>query len=141
MTTAAKGNTVRVHYTGTLKDGSVFDSSTLNQRPPLEFTVGAGQMIPGFDKGVLGMAIGETRTLVLPPAEAYGERQEDRMIDVPISRMPAGYSPTVGDQLQMGHMPVTIAAITDEMVTLDANHSLAGKELTFEVTLVEIFGA
>ncbi len=134
-----KGDRIRVHYTGTLNDGSVFDSSVLNKRPPLEFKVGAGQMIPGFDKGVEGMAVGETKNLHLKPEEAYGIRREDMLITVSADRMPDSYTPTVGDQLQMGHYPVTVAEIkADGSVVLDANHSLAGKELNFEVTVVEI---
>ncbi|MCI7403803.1 MULTISPECIES: FKBP-type peptidyl-prolyl cis-trans isomerase [unclassified Pyramidobacter] len=137
--TVRKGDKIRVHYTGTLNDGSVFDSSVLNKRPPLEFTVGAGQMIAGFDKGVEGMAVGETKNLKLAPEEAYGRRRDDMLVTVEANRMPKGYTPHVGDQLQMGRCPVTVAAVKDDgSVTLDANHSLAGKELNFEVTVVEI---
>lgn len=137
--TAKKGDKVRVHYTGTLNDGSVFDSSVLNKRPPLEFKVGAGQMIAGFDKGVEGMAAGETKTLILPPEEAYGPRRDDMMVTIGAERLPAGYRPHVGDGLQMGPHPVVVAKVNDDgSVVLDANHSLAGKELRFEVTLVEI---
>ncbi len=134
-----KGDRVRVHYTGTLDDGTVFDSSVRNKRPPLEFKVGAGQMIAGFDKGILGMAVGETKKLHLKPEEAYGRRRVDMLISVSADRMPAGYTPQVGDQLQMGRYPVIVAEVKDDgSVVLDANHSLAGKELNFEVTLVEI---
>ncbi len=134
-----KGDRIRVHYTGTLNDGSVFDSSVLNKRPPLEFVVGAGQMIAGFDKGVIGMTIGEVKNLHLAPEEAYGVRRDDMLITVPADRMPAGYAPKVGDELMMGRHPVVVAEVkNDGSVVLDANHSLAGKELNFEVTLVEI---
>ncbi len=137
--TVKKGDKVRVHYTGTLNDGTVFDSSVQNKRPPLEFEVGAGQMIAGFDKGVIGLAVGETAQLKLPPEEAYGARRDDLLIPVPADRMPRGYTPTVGDKLQMGPHPVTVAEIKpDGSVVLDANHPLAGKELNFEVTVVEI---
>ena len=137
--TVKNGDKVRVHYTGTLNDGSVFDSSVLNKRPPLEFKVGAGQMITGFDKGVVGMAVGETQTLKLPPEEAYGPRRDDMMVTVAANRLPAGYKPNVGDGLQMGPHPVVVAKINDDgSIVLDANHSLAGKELNFEVTVVEI---
>ncbi|MDY3868383.1 MAG: peptidylprolyl isomerase [Pyramidobacter sp.] len=137
--TVKKGDKVRVHYTGTLNDGSVFDSSVLNKRPPLEFTVGAGQMIPGFDKGVEGMAVGEKKMLKLPPEEAYGQRRDDMMITIGAERLPAGYTPKVGDGLQMGPHPVVVAQVNEDgSIVLDANHSLAGKELNFEVTLVEI---
>lgn len=136
-----KGDHVRVHYTGTLADGTVFDSSA--GRDPLEFTVGAGQMIPGFDRGVEGMEVGEKRTLVLPPEDAYGERREDRIFKVSRDALPKGYEPTVGDQLGMQtrsgrRLPVTVAAIMDREVHLDGNHQLAGKELTFEVELVSV---
>ncbi len=137
--TVKNGDTVRVHYTGTLNDGTVFDSSIQNHRPPLEFKVGAGMMIPGFDKGVVGMAAGETRTLKLPPGEAYGEYREDLLITVGADRMPPGYTPRVGDELSMGRRPVTVKAVNgDGSVVLDANPRFAGKELNFEVTLVEI---
>jgi peptidylprolyl isomerase len=133
------GDRIRVHYTGTLNDGSVFDSSVLNKRPPLEFVVGAGQMIRGFDKGVVGMAVGETKKLKLSPEDAYGKRREDLLITVTPDRMPKGYTPAVGDKLQMGPYAVTVSQIRDDgTVILDANHSLAGKELNFEVTVVEI---
>lgn len=133
------GDRIRVHYTGTLNDGSVFDSSVLNKRPPLEFVVGAGQMIRGFDMGVVGMAVGETKKLKLSPEDAYGKRREDLLITVTPDRMPKGYTPAVGDKLQMGPYPVTVSQIRDDgTVILDANHSLAGKELNFEVTVVEI---
>lgn len=137
--TVKKGDKIRVHYTGTLNDGTVFDSSVQNKRPPLEFQVGAGQMISGFDKGVVGLAVGETAQLKLPPEEAYGLRRDDLLIPVTADRMPAGYHPSVGDKLQMGPHPVTVAEVkSDGSVVLDANHPLAGKELNFEVTLVEI---
>ena len=137
--TVKNGDKIRVHYTGTLNDGSMFDSSIKNNRPPLEFTVGAGQMIKGFDKGVVGMSVGETRTLKLQPEEAYGIRRDDMMIEVGADRMPKGYTPSVGDKLQMGPHTVTVAEVKEDgSVVLDANHFLAGKELNFEVTLVEI---
>ncbi len=138
MKEAAKGSKVRVHYTGTLRDGTVFDSSKLNNRPPLEFTVGAGQMIPGFDKGVEGMAIGETRILTLPPEEAYGPRREEMTLEITKDRLPKGYAPTVGDQLQMGPHQVRVTEVREGAVVVDANHPLAGKELIFEVTLKEV---
>jgi len=137
--TVRKGDKIRVHYTGTLNDGSVFDSSVLNKRPPLEFTVGAGQMIAGFDRGVEGMTVGETKMLKLAPEEAYGQRRDNMIVTVEAERMPKGYTPRVGDQLQMGRHPVTVTEIKgDGSVTLDANHFLAGKELNFEVTIMEI---
>ena len=137
--TVKNGDKIRVHYTGTLNSGKMFDSSIKNNRPPLEFTVGAGQMIKGFDKGVVGMAVGETRMLKLPPEEAYGVRRDDMMITVKPSQMPKNYTPTLGDKLMMGPHTVTVAKINEDgSVVLDANHFLAGQELNFEVTLVEI---
>ena len=137
--TVKNGDKIRVHYTGTLNNGEMFDSSIKNNRPPLEFTVGAGQMIKGFDKGVVGVAVGETRMLKLPPEEAYGVRRDDMMITVKPSQMPKNYTPTLGDKLMMGPHTVTVAKINEDgSVVLDANHFLAGQELNFEVTLVEI---
>lgn len=140
MSKATKGSKVSVHYTGTLEDGEVFDSSL--DREPLQFEVGAGQMIPGFDAAVEGMAVGEKKTVTLPPEEAYGERNDAMTQEVPRDRMPEGYTPSVGDQLQAGTpggaMIVTVTAVTDDTVTIDANHRLAGKTLIFEIELVEI---
>jgi peptidylprolyl isomerase len=138
---AEKGKKIRVHYTGTLSDGEVFDSS--RGRTPLEFTVGAGQMIPGFDSGVVGMKVGEERTLVLPPDQAYGSKRDDMVFTVSRDVMPKNYEPSVGDSLQMmtrggSPMSVTVASVGEDSVELDANHRLAGKELTFQVELVEI---
>lgn len=133
------GDSVRVHYTGTLADGSEFDSS--RGRDPLAFTAGAGQVVPGFDAAVLGMETGETKTVTIPAAQAYGEPDPEQQLVVPKAEVPDGV--TVGDQLQLG-MPnggavvVRVAEIEGEEVTLDANHELAGQDLTFEITLVEI---
>ncbi|MBL3540708.1 peptidylprolyl isomerase [Aminivibrio sp.] len=140
---AEKGKKIRVHYTGTLSDGEVFDSS--RGRSPLEFTVGAGQMIPGFDKGVVGMKVGEERTLVLSPDEAYGKKRDDMVFTVSRDVMPENYQPAVGDTLQMmsrggSSMSVTVTSVEEDSVELDANHRLAGKELTFKVELLEIVG-
>lgn len=140
MSKAVKGSKVSVHYTGKLENGEVFDSSL--EREPLQFEVGAGQMIPGFDAAVEGMEVGEKKTVSLPPAEAYGERREEMMQDVPRDRMPEGYTPSIGDQLQVGTpggaMIVTVAAVSEDTVTIDANPPLAGKTLIFEIELVEI---
>lgn len=139
--TAKKGDTVMVHYTGTLLDGTVFDSS--KGRSPLGFKVGAGQMIPGFDKAVEGMAVGETKTATLAPAEAYGESDPDYMITVPLTEVPEDITPELGMQLQLTDETgrptnVVITEITDQHIVLDANHDLAGKTLVFEITLVSI---
>ena len=139
MTAAKSGDTVRIHYTGTLNDGSVFDSS--QGREPLEFTLGAGQVIPGFDAAVDGMAVGDRKVAEIPADEAYGPRHDQAVQDVPRADIPAEIPLEVGLQLQMQSptgqvMPVTVTAITDDAVTLDANHMLAGKDLTFAIDLV-----
>ena len=141
MAQAKDGDKVQVHYTGKLDDGSVFDSSI--GRDPLEFTIGGGKMIPGFEKGVLGMAVGESKTIRIPANEAYGQRDEDRVIKIPRAQFPPNINPEVGQQLQLrepgGHaLMVTIAEVTDEMVTLDGNHPLAGQDLNFDLQLVQI---
>jgi peptidylprolyl isomerase len=130
-----------VHYTGKLEDGSVFDTSV--SRAPLGFTLGDGNMIKGFDTAVHGMAIGDKKTVTIPAAEAYGERREDMMIDVPVAQVPADIKPEIGMtlQLQGGNgqpMPVVVVNIDEEKITLDANHQLAGKDLIFEIELVKI---
>jgi peptidylprolyl isomerase len=135
------GDKVKVDYTGKLTNGDVFDSS--KGREPLAFTVGAGQMIQGFDKAVLGMKVSQTKTVTIPAAEAYGPRRDEMVIKVDKSQLPAGMNPKVGDQLGMRHsngskMPVTVTSVTDTTMTVDANHFLAGKDLIFEITLVEI---
>lgn len=132
---------VKVHYTGTLADGTIFDSS--RQRDPLEFTVGTGQVIKGFDEAVAEMAIGDKRTVTIPAAEAYGPRHDEMIFDVPPSQFAEGVVPKVGMQLQgqteEGAPPtiVTVIEVTEEKVTLDANHPLAGQDLTFEIELME----
>jgi peptidylprolyl isomerase len=140
MAQATKGNTVRIHYTGTLADGSQFDSST--GRDPLEFTLGDGMVIPGFDKAVDGMQIGESKTFDIPADEAYGERQEEMVMSVPRGEFPDHIDPQTGQQLQMQQgeqtFVVTVSEVSDEAVVLDANHPLAGEDLTFTVELVEI---
>ena len=138
---AKKGDRVKVHYTGKLKDGSVFDSSV--DREPLEFTVGDGNMIKGFDKAVEGLKKGETVTADIPSAEAYGERKSDMMVEVPKNEVPENIKPEVGQQLAVQQsngqsMPVVVAEVTEDKIILDANHPLAGKDLMFEIELVEI---
>ncbi len=138
---AEKGKRVKVHYTGTLTDGTVFDSSL--DREPLEFVLGAGQMIPGFDKGVEGMKVGEQKSLQLPPEEAYGKRNENLLFRVSPEFLPEGYAPQEGDMLQVTTekgfpMRVTVAEIAEEYLLLDGNHRLAGEELHFTVELVEV---
>lgn len=138
---AKEGDVVRVHYTGRLTDGTQFDSS--EGRDPLEFTVGAGQMIKGFDSGVLGMSVGEKKTLQIPPNEAYGERDDEAIIEFPSSNIPEDMKLESGMQLtlrnQFGQpIPVVVLEVKEDVVVMDANHMLAGKELVFDVELVEI---
>ncbi len=128
------GDQVSVHYTGTLDDGSQFDSSA--GREPLQFVVGSGQVISGFDEAVSGLAIGENRTVRMEAADAYGEHRDDLIVTVPASNAPEGL--TVGDQVAAGGQPATVVAVDEDTVTIDANHQLAGQALTFEVELVSI---
>ncbi len=137
---AKNGDMVRVHYTGRLADGQVFDSSEGGE--PLEFTVGEGQVIPGFDEGVRGMNVGEKKTVEIAPEDAYGERREQLVQAVPREGMNLEGEPEVGMNLSMqlpdgNQIPVAITEVTDTHVTLDANHPLAGQKLIFDVELVE----
>lgn len=141
MSGAKKGDSVKVHYTGKLHDGSVFDSS-LN-REPLEFEVGAGMMIAGFDKAVDGMNVGDKKTAKIPAAEAYGEKNREMIIEVPKAQLPPDLKPEVGQQLSMQQpngqaLPVVVSNVMEETVEIDANHPLAGKDLVFDIELVEI---
>jgi len=141
MSTASNGDNVKVHYTGKRPDGSIFDSS--EGREPLAFTLGQGSMIPGFEKGVLGMAVGDKKSVTFPAAEGYGERREELMIKVPLTQLPDDIKPEIGMTLSMSQpngqqVPVKITELTDTDITLDANHDLAGIELTFELDLVSI---
>ena len=138
---AKKGDKVKVHYHGRLVDGTTFDSS--NGREPLEFEVGSGVVIKGFDEGVTGMTVGDKKTISIPVDEAYGPRQEEMVIEFPITNFPPDIKPEVGMTLQMHgengeELPVVITAISEESVTLDANHPLAGQELVFDLELVDI---
>jgi FKBP-type peptidyl-prolyl cis-trans isomerase 2 len=141
MSKVKKGDTVRVHYTGKLTTGETFDSSA--GREPLEFEVGAGMMIKGFDDAVIDMIIGDKKTVNILPADAYGERNDQMVIDFPRSNFPDDMVPEVGMQLMMNNnagqqFPVTIMEVGEETVILDANHMLAGKELVFDIEMVEI---
>jgi len=134
-------NTIRVHYKGTLNDGETFDSS--EGREPLEFTVGAGQVIPGFDAAVLGMEVGQDKTFDIPADEAYGQTDERLLQKVERSQLPAELKPEPGMMLSSTmpdgqQIPVKVAEVTEEHVIIDANHPLAGKDLTFAISLVEI---
>ncbi len=141
MSQVKEQDTVVVHYTGKLSDGEVFDSS--EGREPLEFTMGQGQLIPGFESAVMGMAVAESKTFEIPSAEAYGEVREDLRFEVPRNEIPAEIQPETGMRLNMStqdgrQMPVTVTGVNEQVVNLDANHPLAGKDLTFEVRVVEI---
>lgn len=141
MTQATQGSTVKVHYTGTLSDGTVFDSSA--NREPLEFTLGAGQIIPGFEKAVEGLSPGEKTTTTIPSDQAYGPHNPEAVIQVEKSQLPEGLNPEVGQQLQMQRqdgqpIPVRVTGVQDASITIDANHPLAGKDLKFEIELVEV---
>ena len=132
---ARDGDTVSVHYTGTLDDGEVFDSST--GRAPLTFTVGSGQVIAGFDRAVRGLSVGERTTARMEPDEAYGPIREEMVLDVPRADAPADLQ--VGDRAQLASgATMVVVAITDEIVRIDANHPLAGQALTFEIEVVAI---
>ena len=140
---ATKGSKVKVHYTGRLTSGEQFDSSA--GREPLEFEVGAGMMIKGFDDAVMGMAVGDKKTISIPPHEGYGESNPEMIVEFPRDRFPAEMVPEVGMQLNMSNgsgqnFPVTIIEVKEETVTLDANHFLAGKDLIFDIEMVELSG-
>ncbi len=159
MAQAQHGDTVRVHYTGTLNDGSIFDSSEAAEQDscgcssggcgsscecePLEFKIGAGNVIPGFEKAVLGLSVGESITVTLPPEDAYGPRHDQMVAVVERSELSGEIEPIEGQQLEVvlqdgSSMPVLITEVTETTVTLDANHPLAGQDLTFAIRLVEI---
>ena len=140
MTEVKKGDNVKVHYTGKLVDGTVFDSSQGGE--PLEFAVGSGQVIAGFEEGVVGMKVGESKVIEIPVEKAYGERNDEMVIQAPIEQVPPDLNPELGMRLEMGGangeiLRVVVTEITDSHITLDANPPLAGKDLIFEVELVE----
>jgi len=141
MSQASAGNKIAIHYTGTLADGSVFDSS--EGRDPLSFTMGEGQIIPGLETALDGMAEGEEKTVTVPADDAYGQKNPQAMQRVPRSSVPDGVPLDLGTQLQLQTpegqaMPVTVAEVTESEVVLDANHPLAGKDLTFAVKVVSV---
>lgn len=141
MTQAKRGDTVRVHYRGTLDDGTEFDSSAGSD--PIVFTIGAGQVIPGFESAVEGMSAGDRKTERIEAENAYGGRRDELVFTVGREQMPDGADVEVGDMLRVGFpdgssAAVQVAAMDDQSVTLDANHPLAGKNLTFELELVAI---
>ena len=143
MSQAKSGDTVKIHYTGTLDDGTQFDTSS--GRDPLEFQLGGGQVIPGFDTAVTGMSVGENKSVRIEPDEAYGPRHEQLVQQVPRSALPDDLEPQVGMGLQSQSpdgqvMMLTVTAVEDEDITVDANHPLAGQALNFDIELVSIGG-
>lgn len=141
MSQARNGDMVKVHYTGTLEDGTQFDSS--EGREPLEFTVGSGQVIPGFDKAVSGMAVGDKKDVSIPPEDAYGPRMDDMVHEVPKTALPPDLEPAEGMPLaakgEDGQtINLTITEVNETSIIVDANHPLAGEELNFRLELMEI---
>ncbi|WP_121355264.1 FKBP-type peptidyl-prolyl cis-trans isomerase [Flavisolibacter nicotianae] len=141
MQQAKEGDKVKVHYHGRLRSGETFDSS--EGRDPLEFTVGAGQMIKGFDEGVKGMQVGEKKTVEIGADEAYGQREAGNLIEFPKDQFPQGMDPQVGMQLMLSNdqgqqFPVVVAEVKENAVVLDANHPLAGQDLIFDIEMVDI---
>ncbi len=140
MTQVRKGDSVKVHYTGSLADGTVFDSSV--GREPLAVTVGSGQVIAGFDEALLGMMVGEKKTVLIPVDKAYGARNEEMVMEVPIEQVPPDLDAEVGTRLELGGMNgelirVVVTAISKTHITLDANPPLAGKDLTFTIEVLD----
>ena len=143
MQQVKNGDTIKIHYKGRLDDGTVFDSS--EGRAPLEFTVGGGMVIPGFDAGVMDMNVGDKKTIHIPAAEAYGEKHDHLVMEFPKDQFPEDMVPEEGMQLNMSSntgqvIPVVITEVKDDTVMLDANHQLAGKDLIFDLELMEING-
>lgn len=141
MAQATQGDTVHIHYTGRLDDGTVFDTS--KDRDPLSFVVGGGQVIPGFDSAVEGMTAGDTKTATVAAAEAYGQRRDDLVMPVPREQLPDGLEPEVGMPLEMRTAEgqtaqVIVAEVAEDAIQIDANHPLAGRDLTFDIELVKV---
>ena len=141
MSVAKTNDKVKVHYTGKLNSGEVFDSS--EGRQPIEFTLGSGQVIPGFDKGIEGMTVGNEKLIEIPCAEAYGEVREELIQAIPREQLPSDIEPEKGMSLTSktpdGHeISLIVTEVADDSITVDANHPLAGQDLTFDVKLVEI---
>jgi len=133
---AKTGDTVKVHYTERMTDGTVFDTSVGSE--PMEFTLGEGRLIPGFEQAVTGMQVGKSKTVTIPVDEAYGQRRDELIFEVERDELPADIEPEVGMQLPTSQGVVTIVEVTETMVKIDANHLLAGQDLTFEIELIEI---
>jgi len=141
MRRAKYGDRVAVHYTGKLENGEVFANSKVGE--PFEFTIGKGEVIPGFEKRVIGMELGETKTITIPPEEAYGPRSEELLVDVSKSALPEDITPAIGEQLEIPQkdgnpIDVIITAMNEDTVTLDVNHPLAGITVTFNIQLIGV---
>ena len=141
MSQAKKGDTVHIHYTGRLDDGTVFDTS--EDREPLSFEIGEGMVIPGFEEAVTGMEPGDKKTTKIPTDQAYGDRREAMIVTVSLEHLPEGVEPKVGEILQMSSgddqtFNVVVSEIGEDAIVLDANHPLAGEDLTFEIELVKV---
>jgi FKBP-type peptidyl-prolyl cis-trans isomerase 2 len=141
MQQVQNGDKIKVHYHGKLRSGETFDTS--DGREPLAFTVGSGQVIKGFDEGVKGMKVGDKKTVEIQVTDAYGEKQQEMMIEFPKDQFPADMNPEIGMQLMMSNgsgqqFPVTVAEVKEESIVLDANHPLAGQDLIFDLELVSI---
>lgn len=141
MATVKEGDRVKVHYTGKLEDGTIFDSS--RDGTPLEFTVGKAELIKGFDRGVIGMSAGESKTIKISAEDAYGPHNKERVFEFNRDRSPRDFDPPIGQQVHMQRVdgqPVVVTVIdkSDKAFTMDSNHPMAGKNLTFDITLVEI---
>ncbi len=141
MSQAKLGDIVAVHYTGKLADGTIFDTSY--SRAPLQLKIGDGKLIAGFEKAVIGMNKGEKKTVVIPSGEAYGAKQDKAVVEMERKNLPLNFEPKVGQRLELTQeddtiVLVTVTAVTEKTVTIDANHPLAGKDLTFEIELVSV---
>ncbi len=141
MSQVKQGDTISVHYTGKLADGTIFDSSY--GRAPIQFTLGQGKLIAGFEKAVIGMKTGEKKTAIIPVLEAYGPRHDKAVVEMERKNLPQNLIPQVGQRLELTQddestVLVTVTAVTEAAITVDANHPLAGKDLTFEIELVSI---
>jgi peptidylprolyl isomerase len=141
MSQAKAGDTVRIHYTGKLDDGKVVDSS--RDREPFEFTIGAGQVIPGVEQAVTGMEPGESKSAEIPPEQAYGPHRDGMVVTVERTRLPAGLEVAVGEELALRQddgrqLTATVTDVSDQGITIDANHKLAGRTLVFDLQLLEV---
>jgi FKBP-type peptidyl-prolyl cis-trans isomerase 2 len=141
MAQAKQGDKVQLHYMGKLQDGTIFDSS--RERCPLQFTIGEGKVIAGFEQALIGMTVGEHKTARIPMEQAYGPHRADMVVTMDRSKLPPGVNPKIGQRLEMTQVDdqtslVTVTDATESTLTLDANHPLAGKELTFDIELIGI---